>query len=69
MTDREILWCAVNLMLDDEQELEQLCPSCRSRAMEERCLACGAPVSSGEGMVNTAFDEGRFLSMKRGERS
>lgn len=68
MTDRDILWCAVNLMLDEEQELEQLCPSCRSRAQEERCLCCGAPITGGEGVVNPSFDSERFLALKRGER-
>ena len=67
MTDRDSLWCAVNLLLDDEQELEQLCPTCRSRAQEERCLCCGAPICAGEGVVNSAFDEARFQTLKRGD--
>ena len=68
MTDREFLWCVMNLILDDEEELARLCPGCRSRAMEERCVNCGSPVSEGEGGVNGAFDQGRFERLKRGER-
>ena len=31
MTDGDYLWCAVNLLLDDEETLAQLCPACRER--------------------------------------
>lgn len=67
MKDRDLLWCALNLMLDDEEELAALCPACRQRAMEERCTACGAPLALTEGTVNGSFDEERFLRLKRGE--
>ena len=43
MKDRDYLWCALNLMLDREELLEQLCPECRQRAEETRCPVCGAP--------------------------
>ena len=32
MKARDYLWCALNLMLDREEVLEQLCPSCRQKA-------------------------------------
>lgn len=67
MKDRDFLWCAVNLMLDDEQELDGLCPSCRSRALEQRCSACGVPMELTNTVVNSGFDEKRFEQMKRGE--
>lgn len=67
MKDRDFLWCALNLMLDDEQELAGLCPTCRERAMEERCAGCGVPLSLTEGNVNGGFDEDRFQRLKRGE--
>ena len=67
MTARDFLWCALNLMLDDEEELAGLCPTCRERAMEERCAACGVPLAQAEGCVNGSFDETRYLSLKRGE--
>ncbi len=67
MKDRDVLWCALNLMLDDEQELDGLCPACRDRAMEERCCACGVPLSMTEGNRNGSFDESRFRRLKRGE--
>ena len=28
MTDRDYLWCALNLLLDGEEELDALCPAC-----------------------------------------
>ena len=39
MTDRDYLWCALNLALDQEEELARLCPECRARAEQnERVL-------------------------------
>ena len=67
MKARDFLWCALNLMLDDEEELEGLCPNCRERAMEERCSVCGVPLALAEGSVNGGFDEDRFRRLKRGE--
>ena len=32
MKGRDYLWCLTNLLLDREEELERLCPSCRARA-------------------------------------
>ena len=42
MTDRDYLWCALNLALDQEEELARLCPDCRQRAAEEPGPVCGA---------------------------
>lgn len=67
MKDRDFLWCALNLMLDDEEDLAGLCPACRERAMEERCAVCGIPMSSADGSVNSSFDETRFQRLKRGD--
>ena len=44
MKARDFLWCAVNLLLDREEELDRLCPACRAQAEEARCLCCGAPM-------------------------
>ncbi|MEY8231303.1 hypothetical protein AALA82_06735 [Oscillospiraceae bacterium 50-16] len=63
MKGRDYLWCLVNALLDREEELERLCPSCRSRVMEERCPVCGLPAGLGEGMVNSAFDPARFAQL------
>ena len=69
MKARDFLWCALNLMLDDEETLAQLCPTCRSRALEERCSACGTPLALTESGGNAAFDDARFEALKRGERA
>ena len=63
MTDREYLWCVLNLMLDDQEELDRLCPACRARAEEERC-----PAESAEDR-NLSFDPERFRRLKKGERA
>jgi len=67
MKERDFLWCALNLMLDDEEELERLCPTCRERAMEERCAVCAVPLALTEGGINGSFDPARFQALKRGE--
>ena len=69
MTGRDFLWCALNLLLDDEEALSALCPGCRAEAESARCPVCG--VSTGEGWSggNTAFDLERFERMKRGEQA
>lgn len=67
MKDRDFLWCALNLMLDDKEELAQLCPTCREQAMEERCPVCGIPMSVTDGSVNASFDETRFQQLKWGD--
>ncbi|MBQ8852547.1 MAG: molybdopterin oxidoreductase [Oscillibacter sp.] len=66
MKDRDFLWCLVNTLLDDEEELERLCPACRTRAMEERCTQCGAPTAQSAAGINESFDMERFLALKGG---
>ena len=68
MSDGDYLWCAVNLLLDEEETAARLCPACREAARAERCPVCGretGTVSRGE---NASFDWARFERMKRGER-
>lgn len=66
MKSRDYLWCALNLLLDEEETLAELCPGCRARAGETSCPACGAPCHSRQGGENEAFDLDRFLVMKGG---
>ncbi len=61
MTHRDYLWCALNLVLDGEEELARLCPACRAEAEEGRCPVCGGLV--GDQGVNGGFDMERFLSL------
>ena len=67
MQDSDYLWCLVNTLLDREEELDRLCPACRTAAEVKSCPNCGQPVTDSEGWVNPAFDEARFETMKRGE--
>ena len=67
MKERDYLWCLANTLLDREEALGRLCPSCRSRALEERCPVCGkAEAEWGEGADNAAFDPGRFEELRGG---
>jgi len=42
MTGQDYLWCAVHLLLDEEEVLDALCPACRAQAEAARCPVCGA---------------------------
>ncbi|MEG2958927.1 MAG: hypothetical protein RR828_04245 [Oscillospiraceae bacterium] len=67
MTERDYLYCALNLLLDDEEELAALCPTCRMKAEEARCPACGVLTSDTAAGKNSGFDAERYQRMKRGE--
>lgn len=69
MKARDYLWCALNLMLDREEVLEQLCPSCRQKAEEVCCPVCGQPTGATVGGQNASFDQERFERLMRGERA
>ena len=55
MRDRDYVWCLSHLALDQEEELERLCPACRARAEEARCPVCGAI------FLRNGNNSGRFL--------
>lgn len=69
LTDRDFLRCALHLILDEEERLDQLCPACRARAEERRCAVCGAPLAEENRGEDPAFDWARYERLKRGERS
>ena len=67
MKDRDYLWCLAQELLDWEEDLEGLCPECRTRAEELRCPSCGTPRAHwGEGGINGGFDWERFEKMRGG---
>ena len=61
MTHRDYLWCAVNLVLDGEEDLSRLCPACRAEAESGRCPVCGGAVE--DRGINEGFDMERFLAL------
>lgn len=65
MKGRDYLWCLANTLVDREEELDRLCPSCRARALEARCPVCGR--TEPEETVNSAFDMERFTRLRGGE--
>lgn len=66
MTEGDYLYCALHLLLDQEEQLNRLCPQCRQAAEEGRCPGCGAVVSRWQGDENGAFDEARFQALCEG---
>ena len=67
MTDGDYLWCAVNLLLDEEEEAALLCPDCRAEAQRDRCPVCGREKGRMVREENPAFDWARFRAMRDGE--
>lgn len=66
MTHREYLWCALNLLLDDEERLAALCPACRTEALEGRCPVCGGAAGESAAGENGGFDLERYERLRRG---
>jgi hypothetical protein len=66
MTGRDYLWCALHLLLDEEELLDRLCPACRAQAEEERCPVCGGAPGERTAETNGAFDWDRFRAMREG---
>ena len=60
LRERDYLYCVLNLILDEEEKLDSLCPACRAKALEKRCACCGAPLTSSSIGENPAFDQARF---------
>lgn len=65
MTEGDYLYCALQMMLDREAQLEKLCPACRSLVEEGCCVNCGGALTQEQG-VNPQFDRSRFEEMKHG---
>ena len=65
MTDGDYLYCILHLLIDQEEELDRLCPVCRGRAEEERCPGCGVALATWQGGDNGSFDEERFRRLSR----
>jgi hypothetical protein len=63
MHPRDYLYCLLHLILDEEEELSHLCPSCRQRAQKKRCACCGASLEECQA-ENPAFDPKRFEELR-----
>lgn len=64
---RDYLWCALNLLLDEQERLEALCPSCRAEAERGLCTVCGADPELTQVGVNPSFDMQRFQAGKEAQ--
>lgn len=67
MLPRDYLWCALHLLLDQEEAASLLCPACRAEAEEHKCPVCGRPTGEITRGENPGFDMDRFLALRRGE--
>lgn len=66
LCERDYLWCALHLLLDEEERLAALCPTCRERAVREPCPVCGVEIAACSTEVNEGFDWTRFAKLKEG---
>ena len=66
MTEEEYLWCAVHLLLDEEEAEAALCPTCRAKLDEARCPVCGQEKDAALREENAGFDWARYEKLKEG---
>lgn len=66
MTGRDYLWCALHLLLDQEEVLDRLCPSCRREAEQDCCPVCGRETGDVAAETNGAFDWEKFQALREG---
>lgn len=66
MTEEDYLWCAVQLLLDEEEAEAALCPSCRAKLGEARCPVCGQETGPVVREENAGFDWARYARLKEG---
>ena len=62
MTDGDYLYCVLQMMLDEEEQLQSMCPACRELAQQARCVCCGEILDE----ENPNFDEARFEELRNG---
>lgn len=62
MTDSQWLWVYANQILDNEEKLEHMCPTCREEAKNhDKCIRCGKHLGSrNDSMINPNFDNEKF---------
>ncbi len=60
LLERDLLWCSLHLLLDEEERLAMLCPKCRADAEAGLCPVCG----TSRPIENPQFDMKRFLQLK-----
>lgn len=66
MTGRDYLWCALQLLLDEEEATRALCSSCRAKAQRACCPVCGCETGEVSEGTNASFDALRYERLKRG---
>lgn len=66
MAGRDYLWCALHLLLDEEEATKALCPSCRAKAQRHCCPVCGCETGEVSEGMNESFDEARYQQLKEG---
>jgi len=60
LRDRDVLLCALHMLLDGEERLDSLCPACQTALVDPKCPRCGQE----QGEENPAFDLLRFEELK-----
>ena len=66
MTGRDYLWCALHLLLDEEEVLDRLCPVCRDQVGKDCCPVCGGQTGEMAAGINGAFDWEKFRALREG---
>jgi len=72
MTDEQWLWLFVNQAIDNDEQIEGMCPSCQREVTSHNCTRCGKSLGSNDSkgfepqFVNPNFDTERFEVLSHG---
>ena len=67
MTDEQWTWLYVNWRMDNDEQLERMCPKCREEAKDNsKCTRCGTKIADDNTFVNPNFDPSRFEKLSKG---
>lgn len=73
LTDEQWLWLFVNECIDNDEQLERMCQSCKDEATsKDKCIRCGKVLSTNNKpatFVNPNFDRKRFERLSNEEDS
>lgn len=68
MTDEQWYWLFVNQSIDNDEQLEGMCPDCQREVTSKRCSRCGKPLGAKSipKFTNPNFDAERFEQLSNG---
>ena len=69
LTDEHWLWLFANQTIDNDEQLERMCPKCKDEATStDKCIRCGKVLPNDENrFINPNFDRSKFEKLSNGD--